>query len=217
VYGRCHASRMSSTYWFHVQPGVFFDAFMVEHLVGPRSAPPQPAREFGERPMSAYLWRTSSERGGSRNRATARRFRLAGQRSNRISWLLRRLPSRDMHRTTPATRERRMSERGHGKSRCQVSDFATVRRTEGRGPVPDHEPTNAQASSGVQGLQRDLAQRPVSLIAEAGEVRPGPTVHPRAWRRSLGVICPDCDQPCRSGDEVVVSNAVLHHAEDHVV
>jgi hypothetical protein len=33
----------------------------------------------------------------------------------------------------------------------------------------------------------------------------------------LGVICPDCDQPCRSGDEVVVSNAVLHHAEDHVV
>jgi hypothetical protein len=27
------ASRMSSTYWFHVQPGVFFDAFMVEHLV----------------------------------------------------------------------------------------------------------------------------------------------------------------------------------------
>jgi hypothetical protein len=184
VYGRCHASRMSSTYWFHVQPGVFFDAFMVEHLVGPRSAPPQPAREFGERPMSAYLWRTSSERGGSRNRATARRFRLAGQRSNRISWLLRRLPSRDMHRTTPATRERRMSERGHGKSRCQVSDFATVRRTEGRGPVPDHEPTNAQASSGVQGLQRDLAQRPVSLIAEAGEARPGPTVHPRGWRRS---------------------------------
>ena len=126
VCGRCHASRMSSTYWFHVQPGVFFDAFMVEHLVGPRSAPPQPAREFGERPMSAYPWRTSSERGGSRNRATARRFRLAGQRSNRISWLLRSLPSRDMHRTTPATRERRMSERGHGKSRCQVSDFATV-------------------------------------------------------------------------------------------
>jgi hypothetical protein len=33
VCGRCHASRMSSTYWFHVQPGVFFDAFMVEHLV----------------------------------------------------------------------------------------------------------------------------------------------------------------------------------------
>ena len=38
--GCCHelvgmvgASRMSSTYWFHVQPGVFFDAFMVEHLV----------------------------------------------------------------------------------------------------------------------------------------------------------------------------------------
>ena len=31
---RCgRASRMSSTYWFHVQPGVFFDAFMVEHLV----------------------------------------------------------------------------------------------------------------------------------------------------------------------------------------
>jgi hypothetical protein len=33
----------------------------------------------------------------------------------------------------------------------------------------------------------------------------------------LGVICPDCDQPCRSGDEVVVSNAALHHAEHHVV
>ena len=33
----------------------------------------------------------------------------------------------------------------------------------------------------------------------------------------LGVICPDWDQPCRSGDEVVVSNAVLHHAEHHVV
>ena len=33
----------------------------------------------------------------------------------------------------------------------------------------------------------------------------------------LGVICPYCYQPCRSGDEVVVSNAALHHAEHHVV
>jgi hypothetical protein len=33
----------------------------------------------------------------------------------------------------------------------------------------------------------------------------------------LGVICPDCDQPCRMGDEVVVSSAVLHHAEHHVI
>jgi len=30
-----------------------------------------------------------------------------------------------------------------------------------------------------------------------------------------GVICPDCDQPCRIGDEVVASNAVLRHALHH--
>ena len=30
-----------------------------------------------------------------------------------------------------------------------------------------------------------------------------------------GMICPDCRQPCRVGDEVVASQAVLHHAEHH--
>jgi hypothetical protein len=39
-------------------------------------------------------------------------------------------------------------------------------RAGGRGPVPDYEPTNAQAPPGVQGVQRDLAQR---ALPECGE------------------------------------------------
>jgi hypothetical protein len=76
-------------------------------------------------PSTKFKGWMSSERGSSRNRATARSFLPAGRRSNRISRRLRRLPSRDMHRTTAATRERRTSERGPGKSRSPVSDFAT--------------------------------------------------------------------------------------------
>jgi hypothetical protein len=30
-----------------------------------------------------------------------------------------------------------------------------------------------------------------------------------------GVICADCQQPCRAGDEVVASDAVLRHAVHH--
>jgi hypothetical protein len=30
-----------------------------------------------------------------------------------------------------------------------------------------------------------------------------------------GYICPNCRQPCRIGDEVVVTDAVLHHASHH--
>jgi hypothetical protein len=32
-----------------------------------------------------------------------------------------------------------------------------------------------------------------------------------------GLICPDCRQPCRIGDEVIASEAVLHHASHHEV
>jgi hypothetical protein len=32
-----------------------------------------------------------------------------------------------------------------------------------------------------------------------------------------GMICPDCRQPCRIGDEVIASDAVLHHASHHEV
>jgi hypothetical protein len=32
-----------------------------------------------------------------------------------------------------------------------------------------------------------------------------------------GMICPDCRQPCRIGDEVIASAAVLHHASHHEV
>jgi hypothetical protein len=32
-----------------------------------------------------------------------------------------------------------------------------------------------------------------------------------------GLICPDCRQPCRIGDEVIASDAVLHHASHHEV
>jgi hypothetical protein len=30
-----------------------------------------------------------------------------------------------------------------------------------------------------------------------------------------GMICPDCRQPCRVGDEVIATDAVLHHANHH--
>ena len=33
----------------------------------------------------------------------------------------------------------------------------------------------------------------------------------------LAVICPDCRQPCQIGDEVLVADAVVHHAEWHHV
>jgi hypothetical protein len=33
----------------------------------------------------------------------------------------------------------------------------------------------------------------------------------------LGYICPDCRQPCRIGDEVIATDAVLHHASHHEV
>jgi hypothetical protein len=32
-----------------------------------------------------------------------------------------------------------------------------------------------------------------------------------------GSICPDCRQPCRIGDEVIATDAVLHHASHHEV
>jgi hypothetical protein len=32
-----------------------------------------------------------------------------------------------------------------------------------------------------------------------------------------GMICPDCRQPCRVGDEVIATDAVLHHASHHEV
>jgi hypothetical protein len=32
-----------------------------------------------------------------------------------------------------------------------------------------------------------------------------------------GMVCPDCRQPCRIGDEVIASDAVLHHASHHEV
>jgi hypothetical protein len=32
-----------------------------------------------------------------------------------------------------------------------------------------------------------------------------------------GMICPDCRQPCRIGDEVIATDAVLHHASHHEV
>ena len=32
-----------------------------------------------------------------------------------------------------------------------------------------------------------------------------------------GMLCPDCRQPCRIGDEVIATDAVLHHASHHAV
>jgi hypothetical protein len=32
-----------------------------------------------------------------------------------------------------------------------------------------------------------------------------------------GFVCPDCRQPCRIGDEVIATDAVLHHASHHEV
>jgi hypothetical protein len=52
-----------------VQTGVFFDAFMVEHLVAlvPGQRPPQPGREFGERADECVTDRPRRTTSGHRN------------------------------------------------------------------------------------------------------------------------------------------------------
>jgi hypothetical protein len=92
-----------------------------------------------------------------------------------------------------------------------------MRRAQGRDGVPDQQSADGKrrpeckACAQIYRRERYLSSARLKklgltlrFILEDGD-------------EHAGMVCPDCRQPCRIGDEVIASDAVLHHASHHEV